>query len=95
MNREQAERIEAIREGLRKHAEISGRIWAKLNERHARFDTGLSSLSPCEEATLYAQAAEDVLADVELALALDQIIFSQASAFRDAAVIEMNNRCVV
>lgn len=97
MNREQQSRIDAIREGLRKHAEASGRIWGKLNERSSRFDRHQqqAGLTACEEATLIAQAAESVLADANLALAAAQEVRDQASMYRNAAVIEKNNRCVV
>lgn len=97
MKRDQQARIDAIREGLRKIADASGRIWKSLNERNSRFDrhTVNVGLSPCQEATLIAQAAESVLADAGLALAAAQEVRDQASQYRDAAVIEMNNQCIV
>lgn len=97
MQREQQQRIDAIRAGLNKIADASHRIWTSLNERNSRFDrhTVNVGLSPCEDATLIAQAAESVLADAELALAAAQEVRDQASMYRNAAVIEMNNRCVV
>lgn len=98
MKRDQQSRIDAIREGLNKIADASGRIWKSLNERNSRFDrhqVQALGLSPCEEATLIAQAAESVLTDAQLALAAAQEVRDQASQYRDAAVIEMNNQCVV
>lgn len=97
MRRDTQQQIDAMREGLRKAAEASGVIWSRLSERGSRFDRHQqnASLSPCEEATLLAQAAEDVFAAAVLALANYQTVHDQASQYRDAAVIEMNNQCIV